>query len=104
MVERGDVWLVVFDPTIGSEIRKTRPGLVISPDEIHGRLRMVIVAPMTTGSRPSSFRIAFNGKEGLVVLDQIRAVDKSRFVKKLGKLPAAKLHETLASLREIFAD
>jgi mRNA interferase MazF len=106
MVKRGDVWLIAFDPTVGSEIRKTRPAIVISPDEIHDVLRMVIVAPMTTGSRPASFRIPvqFAGKAGLVVLDQIRAIDRSRFRKKLGRVEPEVLAQTLSALRDVFSE
>jgi mRNA interferase MazF len=84
MVARGDVWLVALDPTLGSEIRKTRPCVVLSPPELHDHLRAVIIAPMATASRPAPFRIpvSFRRKHGLILLDQIRAVDKARLVKK----------------------
>ena len=86
MVKRGEVWLVNLDPTVGSEIQKTRPCVVISPPEMHDYLRTAIVAPMTTGSHPAPFRIAVRqgGKEGLILLDQIRAIDKTRLVKRAG--------------------
>jgi len=104
VVKRGDVWLAALDPTVGSEIRKTRPCLVISPDEMNGSLRTVLVAPMTTGSRPAPFRtsVAFDGKTGLIVLDQIRALDKARLVRRCGTVDAATLDATLAALRETF--
>ncbi|MDC7683351.1 type II toxin-antitoxin system PemK/MazF family toxin [Asticcacaulis sp. BYS171W] len=105
MVKRGDIWLANLDPTVGSEIQKTRPCVVISPPELHDYLRTVIVAPMTTGSRPAPFRIdlSFDGKKGLILLDQIRTLDKSRLVKRLGALPDAVLMDTLSTLQDVFA-
>ena len=78
VVTRGDVWLAALDPTVGSEIRKTRPCIVVSPPEMHDYLRTVIVAPMTTGNRPAPFRIpvSFAGKNGLILLVQMRTLDK----------------------------
>lgn len=104
MVKRGDVWLVALDPTIGSEIQKTRPCLIISPPELHDHLRTVIAAPMTTGSRPAGFRVpvSFQGKVGLVLLDQIRTLDKQRLVKRLGSVSAPTLAQTLTTLRKLF--
>ena len=86
-VSRFDIWLVSLDPTTGSEIRKTRPCLVVSPDEMNQWLRTVIVAPMTTAQRsyPSRVPITFQGKKGQVALDQLRTIDKTRLVKRLGK-------------------
>jgi mRNA interferase MazF len=106
MVERGDIWLVALDPTIGSEIRKARPCLVVSPNEMHGDLRTVIVAPMTTKSHAAPFRVPLRhaNKRGLVVLDQVRTVDKARLVRRLGAVSSTTLRETLSVLREIFAD
>ena len=106
VVSRGDVWLVVLDPTRGSEIRKARPCVVISPPEMHDHLRTFIAAPMTTGSPPAPFRIAmrFSGKSGLILLDQIRALDKTRLVKRLGAVPGTVLAASLAALREMFAE
>lgn len=106
MVKRGEIWLVNLDPSVGSEIKKTRPCVVISPPEMHDYLRTAIVAPMTTGSRPAPFRIAIRhgGKEGLILLDQIRAVDKTRLVKRAGKISPATLNATLAALAEVFAE
>jgi len=105
-ISRGDIWLVALDPTIGSELQKTRPCVVISPPEIHAHLRTVIVAPMTTGSRPAPFRIplSFGGKTGLILLDQIRTVDKLRLAKRMGKLQGSTLTATLAALRTAFAE
>jgi mRNA interferase MazF len=106
VVMRGDVWLVTLDSTIGSEIRKARPCVVISPPEMHDHLRTVIAAPMTTGSTPAPFRIPlkFSGKGCLILLDQIRALDKARLVKKLGAVSAATLAATLAVLQQMFAE
>jgi mRNA interferase MazF len=106
VVKRGEIWLVNLDPTVGSEIRKTRPCVVISPPEMHDHLRTAIVAPITTGSRPAPFRIALRhgGKEGLILLDQIRAVDKVRLVKRAGTIGAATLCATLAALADVFAE
>jgi mRNA interferase MazF len=105
-VVRGEVWLAALDPTIGSEIQKTRPGIVISPPEMHDFLRTVTVAPMSTGSRPAPYRIPlrFRGKAGLILLDQVRTLDKQRLVRRLGAVSAATLRLTLAALREMFAE
>ena len=105
MVARGDVWLINLDPTVGREIQKTRPCVVISPPELHDHLRTVIVAPMTTKSRPAPYRVSvvFSQKKGLVLLDQIRTIDKTRLVKKLGVVPANTLSVTLRTLQEVFA-
>jgi mRNA interferase MazF len=105
-VERADVFLINLDPTIGSEIRKTRPCVVISPDEMNRHLRTVIVAPLTSQGRlyPTRVRCLFDGREGLVVLDQIRTVDVARLVKKLGRIEPATLAAVLATLGRIFAE
>ncbi|MEO8460216.1 MAG: type II toxin-antitoxin system PemK/MazF family toxin [Dokdonella sp.] len=105
MVKRGDIWLVALDPALGSEIRKSRPCLVISPPEMHEYLRTVIVAPMTTGSRSAPFRIPirFQGKSGLILLDQIRTLDKTRLVKRMGQSSVATLAATLEVLHAVFA-
>lgn len=104
MVKTGEVWLVNLDPTLGSEIQKTRPCVVVSPAEMHDFLRTVIVAPMTTGSRSAGFRIpvTFQGKSGLILLDQIRALDKLRLVKKVGAVHSATLLKTLRTMQAIF--
>ncbi len=104
VVKTGEVWLARLDPTVGSEIQKTRPCVVISPAEMHDHLRTVIVAPMTTGSRSAGFRIAvtFQGKSGLILLDQIRALDKLRLVKKVGSIHSATLEKTLRTLQIVF--
>jgi mRNA interferase MazF len=106
MVERGEVWLVALDPTVGSEIQKTRPCVVVSPPEMNEYLRTVIVAPMSTGSRSAPFRIqlTFARKRGLILLDQIRTVDKERLVRKVGAISDSALASTLSTLQEIFVD
>lgn len=106
IVQRFDVFLVNLDPTVGSEIRKTRPCLVISPDEMNRWIRTVIVAPMTTKSRSYPTRVAceFQGKQGQVVLDQIRTVDKRRLVRKLGRMDQPTQVAVLAILVEMFAE
>jgi mRNA interferase MazF len=106
MVVRGEVWLVALDPTLGSEIQKTRPCVVVSPPEMHDHLRTVIVAPMTSKGRPAPFRIpvTFKRKQGLILLDQIRAVDKVRLVKKEGVIADKTTLDTLRTLQEVFAE
>jgi len=105
-LKRGEIWLVNLDPTVGSEIQKTRPCVVISPPEMHDHLRTALIAPMTTGNRPAPFRIAVRhaGKTGLILLDQVRAVDKTRLVKRSGAVSAAVLQTTLTTLGEAFAE
>lgn len=104
MVSRGDVWLVNLDPTVGSEIRKSRPCVVISPPELNDHLKTVIVAPMTSQGFQAPFRIplTFQGTSGLVLLDQLRTIDKSRLFKKLGRLQPKTLTTTLHKLQELF--
>src|SRR5271166_2235419 len=105
VAHRFDVFLITLDPTVGSEIRKTRPCLVVSPDEINHNLRTVIVAPMTTKGRtyPSRVPCRFQGKSGQVVLDQLRTVDRVRLVRKLGRLGGHTAVAVLDVLREMFA-
>ena len=105
MVVRGEIWLVNLDPTVGSEIKKSRPCVVVSPPEMHDHLRTVIVAPMTTGSRHAPFRIAVThgGKSGLILLDEIRAIDKARLISRVGALNSKTLLTTLRTLQEVFA-
>jgi mRNA interferase MazF len=102
---RFEVYLVKLDPTVGSEIRKTRPCAVVSPDEMNRHIRTVIMAPMTTQGRSYPTRVAcrFKGKTGRVVLDQLRTVDNARLVKKLGTLGAGVRSEVLRVLAEMFA-
>jgi mRNA interferase MazF len=106
MVERGDIWLVALDAAAGTELREARPCLVVSPDEMHDHLRTVIVAPMTTGGHAAPFRVPLRHarKRGLVLLDQLRTVDKVRLVRRLGAASSTTLRETLSVLREVFAD
>ena len=101
---RGEVVLVELDPTRGSEIRKTRPCLVVSPDELNHHLRTVIVAPMTTGGHAYPFRPScrFGGKEGRVALDQLRTVDRERLRKRLGVLSPTSLTVVFGVLSEMF--
>jgi mRNA interferase MazF len=104
-VARGDVFLVTLSPTRGGEIRKTRPCVVVSPDELNTDLHTFIVAPLATGSHSYPFRVScrFGGKAGHVVLDQVRTVDRERLVKRLGALGPGVLSQALAVLREMFA-
>jgi mRNA interferase MazF len=106
VIRRFEVYLVNLDPTIGSEIQKTRPCLVISPDEMNDYIATVIIAPMTTKGRkyPSRVNCMFEGKAGQIVLDQIRTTDKIRLIKKLGKINASEQIEVLEVLKEMFAE
>ena len=105
-IARGDVHLVRLDPTLGSEIRKTRPCLVVSPDELNQHLRTVIVAPMTTGGHGYPWRVGcrFQNRAGFVAIDQLRTVDSKRLVKRLGRLSMATTTEVLATLQEMFTE
>src|SRR5882757_9824812 len=105
VVKRFDVFLVNLDPTIGHEIKKTRPCLVVSPDEMNRFIGTVIVAPMTTrgAAYPMRVSLKFRGKQGQVVLDQIRTIDKTRLVRKLGKVDKQTQTEVLSVLGEMFA-
>jgi mRNA interferase MazF len=105
VASRFEVYLVRLDPTEGREIRKTRPCLIISPDEMNQHIDTVIVAPMTSKGRPYPTRVPFRfkGKPGHIVLDQIRTVDKNRLVKRLGKIDEAAEEQVLALLAEMFA-
>lgn len=104
IVCRGEIWLINLDPTIGSEIKKTRPCIVVSPQELNDHLRTVIVAPMTTKARAAAFRvpISHDGKKGLILLDQIRSIDKLRLVKKIGKANPKTLSASLNVLQQAF--
>lgn len=103
--QRFEVYLVNLDPTIGSEIRKTRPCVIVSPDELNRYIQTVIVAPMTTKSQPypSRIRCKFGGKQALIVLDQLRTVDRIRLVRRIGKIPATAQRDVLTALGELFA-
>ena len=102
--QRDEVWLVTVDPTQGIEIQKTRPCLVISPDEMNQHLQTVIIAPMTTVTRPYPTRVSvrFQGKRGQVAVDQLRAVDRQRLVRKLGTVSASTARVVSATLLEMF--
>ena len=105
VAKRLEVYLINLDPTVGREIKKTRPCLVISPDEMNAHIATVIVAPMTTQGRPYPTCVSckFQGKDGQIILDQIRTVDKTRLAKKLGTISAATQKAVLAVLGEIFS-
>ena len=105
VVKRFEVYLVRLDPTVGSEIQKTRPCLVISPDEMNRFIDTVIVAPMTTKGRPYPTRVPlkFKSKRGHIVLDQIRTIDKTRLVKKLGQVDSQTQSAVLSLLNEMFS-
>jgi mRNA interferase MazF len=105
-VKRGDIWLVNLDPTVGSEIKKSRPCVVVSPAELNDHLRTVMVAPMTSKGFAAPFRmpVTHAGTKGLIVLDQLRTVDKVRLVKRMGALSTKTLATVLATLQEIFAE
>ena len=106
VIKRFEVHLVVLDPTMGSEIKKTRPCLVISPDEMNRHISTIIIAPLTTKGRdyPTRVKCEFEGKEGQIILDQIRTVDKVRLVKKLGKIDKETQLNVLAVLAEMFSE
>ena len=106
VVARFDVFLVVLDPTVGSEIQKTRPCVVISPDEMNLHLATAIIAPMTTKGKlyPSRVPVHFEGKDGLIILDQIRTVDKTRLVRKLGSIDSDEQKAVLSILVEMFSE
>jgi mRNA interferase MazF len=106
VVGRGEIWLATLDPTVGSEIQKTRPCVIVSPPEMHDYLKTVIVAPMTTGSNPAPYRIpvTFRKKTGLILLDQIRTIDKTRLVKKMGATTDKTLIDVLKTLQEVFTE
>ncbi|KQY29477.1 growth inhibitor PemK [Caulobacter sp. Root1455] len=104
MVTRGEVWLADLDPTVGHEIQKTRPCVIISPDELNKVVRTVLIAPMTTGGWTTSFRVpvVFQDRDGLIVPDQMRSIDRRRLRKKLGMLPEDDLQALLGVIRTIF--
>lgn len=105
-MKRGEIWLVNLDPTVGSEIKKSRPCVVISPAELSDHLRTVIVAPMTSKGFAAPFRIPIThaGTKGLILLDQIRTVDKGRLAKRTGAVSGKTLGAVLATLQEVFAE
>ena len=104
-MQRFDIYLTNLDPTLGTEIKKTRPAIIISPDEMNDELATAIIAPMTTTKRhwPSRIEISFKGKDGQIALDQIRAVDKTRLIKKIGTAQEKTCDKILKVLQEIFS-
>jgi len=105
VINRFDVYLINLDPTMGSEIQKTRPCLIISPDEMNRHIRTVIVAPMTTAGKdyPTRVKCKFKKKKGQIVLDQIRTIDKTRLIKKIGKIDPETQMEVISVLQRLFA-
>jgi mRNA interferase MazF len=105
-VKRGEIWLVNLDPTLGSEIKKTRPCVIVSPPELNQHLRTVMMAPMTSKGFAAPFRVPVThaGTKGLIVLDQLRSVDKQRLVKKSGQVSAKTLGTVLKTLQELFTE
>ena len=105
VVKRFDVFLVSLDPTIGSEIQKTRPCLIISPDEMNRYIRTVIIAPMTSAKKdyPTRVLCTFKKKKGQIVLDQVRTIDKTRLVKKLGTIGSNTQLDVITVLQQMFA-
>lgn len=103
--KRGDVWLGQLDPTVGREIQKTRPCLIVSPDLLNRRLQTVAGAPLTTGSHPARFRPAgtFAGREGLILCDQLRTLSHQRLIKHLGRIDEQTLEDVLTVLQEMFS-
>ncbi len=106
VVRRFDIILVNLDPTVGSEIQKTRPCLIISPDEMNRNISTVIIAPMTTqgNTYPTRVRCTFQGKSGQIVLDQLRTVDKTRLVRRLGRIKEGEQQMVLQVLAALFAE
>jgi len=105
VVKRFDVYLISLDPTVGSEIQKTRPCLIISPDEMNRHIKTVIVAPLTSTAKeyPTRITCKFRKKQGQIVLDQIRTLDKSRLIKKLGSIDSKAQLEVISTLQRLFA-
>lgn len=105
-VKQYDIILVNLDPTIGSEIKKTRPCVILSPDEMNRNLQTIVIAPMTTTSKsyPTRVPVFHNHTQGWVVLDQIRTIDRTRMVKSLGNLTPSEIKKVKSLLKEIFVD
>jgi mRNA interferase MazF len=104
LIKRGEIWFVKLDPTVGSEIRKTRPCVIVSPAEIHDHLRTAIIAPLTSKGFSAPYRVHARvaGRDGIILLDQIRAIDKSRLTKRVGVLPPATLSAVLSLIADLF--
>jgi mRNA interferase MazF len=105
-VKQYQIVLVNLDPTLGSEIQKTRPCVIVSPNEINDNLRTVVIAPMTSASRkyPTRVKVKHSSQEGWIVIDQIRTIDKIRIIKKFGSLTEKEIHECKRVIRETFID
>lgn len=105
-MKRGEVWLCTLDPTVGAEIQKTRPGLIVSPDDLNQRLQTVLVAPLTSGNRLTRFRVpvTFQRTPGLILPDQMRALDRTRLIRRLGRVDDATVGAVLTVLRQMFGD
>jgi mRNA interferase MazF len=105
-MKRGEVWLCTLDPTVGHEIQKTRSCLIVSPDELNSRLPTIVVTPLAGGSRPTRYRIAvrFRGKDGLILPDHIRTLDRRRALKRLGTIEGATLSNVLSVLGQMFSE
>ena len=105
-IRRGEIWFVKLDPTVGSEIRKTRPCIIVSPAELHDYLRTAIIAPLTSKGFSAPYRIPVRhgGRDGIILLDQIRTIDKSRLTKRVGALAPAALSTVLSVLTELFSE
>jgi len=106
VIQQYDIWLVNLDPTVGSEIQKTRPCVIISPQEMNSQLRTIQIAPMTSNTRQYPWRIytSFHGKKGAVALDQIRCIDKRRLIKRLGALEPDSIQKLKQTLHEMLID
>jgi mRNA interferase MazF len=106
VIHQYEVYIINLDPTVGSEIKKSRPCIIISPDEMNKFIATVIIAPMTTKSRsyPTRVDLTFQGKKGFIVLDQIRTVDKSRLIKKLGSTDIKTIHKIKKTIQEMLVD
>jgi len=103
---QGDIWLCALDPTRGAEIQKTRPCLIVSPDPLNLGLKTMLVVPMTTGGFAAPFRVAcvFQRRDALLLPDQLHAIDRTRVIKRLGRIDRDSLSQTLAILREMFVE
>lgn len=106
LIRRGEIWIVKLDPTVGSEIRKTRSCVIVSPAEIHDHLRTAIIAPLTSKGFSAPYRVPvrLGGKDGIILLDQMRAIDKSRLTKRVGALTPSTLSAVLSLIAEIFSE
>jgi mRNA interferase MazF len=106
VIRQYEVYLITLDPTVGHEIKKARPCLIISPDEMNKNISTVIIAPMTTQSRfyPTRIPLKFTGKEAWIVLDQLRTVDRKRLIKKLGEIDQKNINQVKSTIKEMLVD